>query len=117
MLLDRLQQIRRAAVVQEKDALPKAPKRCGTEFITRRLTLPDLILQSLAQFVELEVAERAEGDFAQRRQVRWPGLMSRHVAKVAAPPLYRRGTVPVPGGTNSSNPLPSSGESDANLRG
>jgi hypothetical protein len=34
MLFDRLQQIRCATVVQEKDALPKAPKRCGADFVS-----------------------------------------------------------------------------------
>ena len=56
--LDRLHEVRSAAVVQEEDALAQAPQWRSPEFIPGRRTLQDVVGQPWSHLVQGQVGEQ-----------------------------------------------------------
>src|SRR4051794_20330892 len=61
-------QVLRAAVVQEEDALAKAPQRRGAELIAAGAALRDVVLQAGAHVMDLEIAEEVRRRIAEARR-------------------------------------------------
>jgi hypothetical protein len=55
MVLDGYEEVRRAAVVQEKQALAESPKRCSSEFVGFCAALNDTIRQFRAHVMQQQI--------------------------------------------------------------
>ncbi len=58
MALDGLDQIAGSAVMQEKEPLSEAPKRCGAELVGACLSLADAVGQRRPHVVQGEIGKR-----------------------------------------------------------
>ena len=70
MRLNRLDEIARAAVMQQKEALAEPPERRRAELVAGRLALRDAVGEASSHRVDGEVAERLERHLALMREGR-----------------------------------------------
>ena len=62
MCLDGLEQITSAAIVEEEDALAKAPQRRCAEHVSSGKTLRDVVSEALAHVVDQQVGISMDGE-------------------------------------------------------
>ena len=65
VLLNRVEQVRGAPVVQQEDALSEPPQRSGAELVAARAALRNVIRQPRAHVVDLDIGEGRHGDLIQ----------------------------------------------------
>ena len=74
MLLDGLDQVLGAAIVQEEELVAESPERGSAPIAAERSALIDTVGQALAHIVEREVGEEVDGLVAERGRLRVAGL-------------------------------------------
>src|SRR5271170_2839054 len=67
MLFDGIEQVRRAAIVEEENALAEAPQRRGAELVSGRGALGDAVGEIAAHVMDEQIGEEVRGGLIHTR--------------------------------------------------